>query len=441
MWARRTLHAFLLAYLGLAVPVAWAWGRDGHQIVGTIAQTQLHPAVREHLCTILPPFTAYESYYPKQGAPHKQYVYAPFSPHPLFGRTVETEGFFNTSCHLATLSAWPDTIHGWAPWSSTLHYINPTQDAPPSHCEYGEHGFVNERNVVTALYNYTSILADPPPNHNTTDFAATRDFALRMVTHLVGDMSQPLHLTGRARGGNDVWVQFEGRKARLHSVWDSQILLGQIRGLGNYTTPLRSSRIESALVGSTYDAYVRWILHEGLGQPALVGQPELPSWWSPKQQDQWISCPLPPTQASRTGTKQGGKQMVFSNDVQPKWTTGEAEDMICAYGWTWESHPLVCKYGFADPVPASIVAQQAFDTANGDMEPEWDDDETDDHFDDENEIDAERRRRRRRRRRPRGPGLPGQPTRPPSSPPLPELSGSYLDQINAYVLFIMIIDE
>lgn len=340
--------------------------------------------------------------------------------------------FVNKSCHLAPLSAWPDTIHGWAPWSSTLHYINPTQDAPPNHCEYGEHGFVNERNVVTALYNYTSILSHPPSN--TTDFAATRDFALRMVTHLVGDMSQPLHLTGRARGGNDVWVQFEGRKARLHSVWDSQILLHQIRELGNYTTPLRSSRIESALVGSTYDAYVRWVLHEGLGQPALVGQPVLPSWWSPRQQDKWISCPLPPTQASRTGTNQGN-QLVFSGDVQPEWTTGEAEDTICAYGWTWESHPLVCKYGFADPVPASIAAQEAIEAMNKE-ESEWEGNETNDHSDGEDKVDAERRRRRRRRRT-RGPGQPGQPTRPPSPPPLPELSGSYLGQINVYVLCII----
>lgn len=387
------------------------------------------------------------------------------------------------SCHLATLSAWADTIHGWAPWSSTLHYINPTQDAPPEHCEYGEHGFVNPRNVVTALYNYTSILSTPiesspsPGNDSTRGshpaqipFTASRDFALRMVTHLVGDMSQPLHLTGRARGGNDIWVTFEGRKAKLHSVWDSQIILSQIRELANYTTPLRSARIESALLGRTYDAYTRWILKEGLGQPALVGEPETPSWWSERQQAEWISCPLPPLNpASPTASIQAvpvskfgvqpengntvpvplsanlaDHRLVFSSPLSsssphPEWKMGEGEETICALGWTWEAHPLVCKYGFAAPVPASLKLSEADeDDMISTYEVVLEDDGVDVPESEEgplaedleseasDEVDAERRRRRRRRRGPHRP-----PSDPPSRPPpLPELRGAYLDRIN-----------
>lgn len=44
-----------------------AWGQVGHQIVATIAQTQLHPLVRAHLCDILPAFTAYQSAWPANG--------------------------------------------------------------------------------------------------------------------------------------------------------------------------------------------------------------------------------------------------------------------------------------------------------------------------------------------------------------------------------------
>lgn len=417
-----------LALAGLALP-AWAWGRDGHMIVATVAQTQLHPAVRAYLCTILPPFTAYQSSYPHTGAPHKQYVMPPRhrSPRPSHTRLTRA------SCHLAPLAPWPDTIHGWAPWSSSLHYINPTQDAPPAVCEYGEHGFVNPRNIVTALYNYTAVLADPsspspsPPGEEpSVPFPATRDFALRMVTHLVGDMSQPFHLTGRARGGNDIWVQFEGRKARLHSVWDSQILLSQIRSVGNYTTPLRSPRIESALRGSTYDAYVRWVLHEGLGQPAFANQPSPPAWWDEKAQDKWVACPLP---SLAGGSQRAVGQLPLA--ASPKWTVGEGEDTICALGWTWESHPLVCKYGFADPVPAAV----ALASSGGE---DWDmlfededqqDDERNGHHG-HNEADAARRRRRRRRGRPSPTSRPGP---RPSPPPLPELAGEYLDKINGYV--------
>lgn len=66
-----TLVAALLA-LATAPLEVHAWGAAGHAIVATIAQTQLHPLVREHLCTILPQTTAYVSQYPAAGAPHKQ---------------------------------------------------------------------------------------------------------------------------------------------------------------------------------------------------------------------------------------------------------------------------------------------------------------------------------------------------------------------------------
>lgn len=168
---------------------ALAWGQAGHAIVATIAQSLLHPAVRTHLCTILPSFTSYTSPYPRKGAPH-------------------------THCHLATLASWPDTAKWRMPWSGHLHYVNPVHDEPPETCTYGEQGFTDQDNVLTGLVNYTRQLRDGT--------GAERDVALRFVTHFVGDLHQPLHLTGRARGGNDVWVRYEGRKARLHSVWDGQ---------------------------------------------------------------------------------------------------------------------------------------------------------------------------------------------------------------------------
>jgi hypothetical protein len=55
--------------------------------------------------------------------------------------------------------------------------------------------------------------------------------ALAWVIHLVGDLYQPLHMSGRARGGNDFHVAYRGRqtcrtfnggttRVELHSVWD-----------------------------------------------------------------------------------------------------------------------------------------------------------------------------------------------------------------------------
>ncbi len=46
--------------------------------------------------------------------------------------------------------------------------------------------------------------------------------ALKILTHLLGDLHQPLHL-GHAsdRGGNEVKIKFFDNETKLHSAWDS----------------------------------------------------------------------------------------------------------------------------------------------------------------------------------------------------------------------------
>lgn len=69
----RRLYLLCLLNLLIAVSSIRAWGEVGHEIVATIAQTQLHPAVRQHLCDILPANrTSYISHYPRNQGPQKQ---------------------------------------------------------------------------------------------------------------------------------------------------------------------------------------------------------------------------------------------------------------------------------------------------------------------------------------------------------------------------------
>lgn len=44
--------------------------------------------------------------------------------------------------------------------------------------------------------------------------SAEKDTPLRFLVHFVGDLHQPLHLTGKARGGNQVHVRFEGHATK-----------------------------------------------------------------------------------------------------------------------------------------------------------------------------------------------------------------------------------
>ena len=109
---------------------------------------------------------------------------------------------------------------------------------------------------------------------------SSSDIPLRFLVHFLGDIHQPLHLSGKLRGGNQgtlyslispsfrlltapsfrerpspfltslslflspfgrlvaAVVKFEGRRASLHSTWDGLMIQKSIRELGNYTTPL-----------------------------------------------------------------------------------------------------------------------------------------------------------------------------------------------------------
>ncbi len=49
--------------------------------------------------------------------------------------------------------------------------------------------------------------------------------------HFVGDVHQPLHASDNDdRGGNEVRVEFVGRRTNLHAVWDTGILALAVNG-------------------------------------------------------------------------------------------------------------------------------------------------------------------------------------------------------------------
>lgn len=105
------------------------------------------------------------------------------------------------------------------------------------------------------------------------------DEDLRFLVHFMGDLHQPLHLTGKLKGGNGAWVKWFGRSQKLHSVWDSSILNEKIATLGNYTSSTGIKQIESNLRGDRFDPYVRFIVKEG-----VMG------WWR-QDSSEWIKCP------------------------------------------------------------------------------------------------------------------------------------------------------
>lgn len=92
--------------------------------------------------------------------------------------------------------------------------------------------------VLEAVARFEKVLADrtaPRPE---------RAEALKWVSHLIGDLHQPLHV-GREddHGGNDVLVLWFGEPTNLHAVWDtkiiehSQLSFSELADLVDHPTP------------------------------------------------------------------------------------------------------------------------------------------------------------------------------------------------------------
>ncbi|KAG8979319.1 hypothetical protein FRB93_010138 [Tulasnella sp. JGI-2019a] len=270
-----------------------AWGAAGHEIVATIAQILLTDHTRDQLCLILPPWS---------------------------------------KCHLAPVAPWADQIKRfpeWRSWTSAMHYVNPIGDWPSKHCEFGESGWhAPDRNLLVAITNYTRIVAESS--------GQDQDYALRFLVHYVGDIHQPLHLTGRERGGNGIKVRFDRRISSLHGVWDGGLITKSIREMTNYTHPLPDKRIENALRGTIYDPYVRFIVKEG-----LLG------WWK-NEYPSWSLCPAEPA-SSPTYARSHASQKFFRATNTTGLITPISDDPdlpVCPYHWAEPLHKLNCEIVF-----------------------------------------------------------------------------------------------
>lgn len=173
-------------FLLLLPAVAAAWGKDGHRIVGELAQHQLKPAAQAEVSRLLK------------------------------GEAEPT---------LAGIANWADELRATDPErkepSSKWHYVNfPRNDCnytPPRDCPDGNC-------AVNAINRQFLALADK------TRSDAERVQALKFLVHIIGDVHQPLHAGFKDdRGGNNYQISYAGEGTNIHSIWDRAIV--QSRGL------------------------------------------------------------------------------------------------------------------------------------------------------------------------------------------------------------------
>jgi hypothetical protein len=165
----------LAAFLAVAfAPCASAWGPTGHRAVGRIAERHLDPEVASAIAGLL--------------APEK----------------------------LAYVTTWPDEIRSEPEWAKgdAWHYVTvpdgQTYESTPKN---------PAGDILEAIGRFQRTLANrsvPKPE---------RVEALKWLSHLVGDLHQPLHVgRGDDRGGNETVILWFNEPGNLHAVWDSKII-------------------------------------------------------------------------------------------------------------------------------------------------------------------------------------------------------------------------
>ena len=187
----------LQAFLLLALPVAaFAWGTDGHRIVGVNALPLLDDSARAVVIEIL---------------------------------GNDSDEAIGKAC------SWPDTVQKttqWE-WSAPMHYVN----IPHSAVQYDrERDCANGMCVTEAIMKYANELSRPGLNDE------QRWQAFAWLCHLVGDLHQPLHAGYRDdRGGNEVDVEYKGKSYNLHQFWDQVVIRERLGSGDSWTRPYPDS--------------------------------------------------------------------------------------------------------------------------------------------------------------------------------------------------------
>jgi hypothetical protein len=186
----------------MATAQSWAWGREGHRLTALVAEQYLTPQTKAQVALLLK----------------------------------------NES--LADVAPWADSYRNDHPETAPWHFVDiplaeekfdRTRDCPISKSDAKSPW----RDCITdRILFFEGRLGDASLS------TQERAFALKFLVHLMGDIHQPFHALGDARGGNDIAVSFLGSSrcdsyhCNLHAVWDDMLIEEQGLSEKKYTERL-----------------------------------------------------------------------------------------------------------------------------------------------------------------------------------------------------------
>eukprot|EP00124_Ichthyophonus_hoferi_P003558 Ihof_evm3s314 gene=Ihof_evmTU3s314 len=161
----------------------------------------------------------------------------------LDSATMDTAQKILNNQTMADVANWPDRVKYQAQWrwTSPLHYCDSSNGRcsitykDDCHDSHGNPG----RCVIGAIHNYTialkadlsntcglkskPLILTLPINYNPHNL--DQQELLTFIIHYVGDLHQPMHEGHKEDlAGNNIPVEFEGKKTELHDVWDTGII-------------------------------------------------------------------------------------------------------------------------------------------------------------------------------------------------------------------------
>lgn len=214
----------LLALCSILAHAGFAWNAMGHKLVAQIAYNNLTPEVKQ-LCN------EYNKAYAK-GTPKSTFV---------------------------SNATWLDSIRAKdIHWFDTLHYI----DIPFSNDETPL-PTLQEVNALSGINHAITVLSSAKTSK------ADKGLSLRILTHLVGDIHQPLHTVTRVSkqlpqgdmGGNLFPLASNSIGSNLHKYWDNGagILIGRNK---KSQIELKARQLEEKWLCSQVDLHAKpevWI--------------------------------------------------------------------------------------------------------------------------------------------------------------------------------------
>lgn len=153
---------------------AFSWGKNGHRIVGEIAQRNLTKEAEKGVKDLL---------------------------------GVED---------LSRVSTFPDEIRSEKAYDYTAawHYAS-----IPSGKTYFDQKRSKDGDVIEGLFRMEETLRDPKKSKE------EKAFALKFLVHMMGDVHQPLHVgLAEDRGGNMVRLKWFKGETNLHALWDESMV-------------------------------------------------------------------------------------------------------------------------------------------------------------------------------------------------------------------------